>query len=135
MQSKKYTEVDYKTILASIGEGIIVIDRHQKIVFINKATEYMLGWKARDFIGKTWQDDIPVVCDKDGKQLSSNDLPMQKVLISDEMVATSSYFFSSKRQNIIPSSSHDFTNDYQCKDYWRRNDIPRYHERERHHER
>lgn len=102
MQPKEYIQADYEAILVSIGEGVIVIDRHQKVIFMNAAAEYMLGWKTRDFIGKTWQDDIPVVYDKDRKLLPSDALLMQKVFVSGETIATSSYFFLRKDKISFP---------------------------------
>jgi len=42
----------YEAILSYIGEGLVVIDTHGKIITFNKAAESLLGWTAQEAIGK-----------------------------------------------------------------------------------
>jgi len=40
-------------ILDSAGEGILGLDNHGKVIFINKAASLMLGWEVEELLGNT----------------------------------------------------------------------------------
>ncbi len=40
-------------ILDSAGEGILGLDNHGKVIFINKAASFMLGWEVEELLGNT----------------------------------------------------------------------------------
>ena len=40
-------------ILDSAGEGILGLDNHGKVIFINKAAALMLGWEVEELLGNT----------------------------------------------------------------------------------
>jgi PAS domain S-box-containing protein len=50
----------YEALLASIGQGLVVIDKHGRITTFNKAAESMLGWTAEEVMGKTLNKVIKV---------------------------------------------------------------------------
>jgi PAS domain S-box-containing protein len=50
----------YEALLASIGQGLVVIDKHGRIITFNKAAESMLGWTAEEVMGKTLNTVIKV---------------------------------------------------------------------------
>ena len=43
-------------ILDSAGEGILGLDNHGRVIFINKAATLMLGWQADELLGSTHHD-------------------------------------------------------------------------------
>lgn len=43
-------------ILDSAGEGILGLDNHGRVVFINRAASLMLGWEAEELLGNTHHD-------------------------------------------------------------------------------
>ncbi len=43
-------------ILDSAGEGILGLDNHGKVIFINKAASLMLGWEVEEMLGNTHHD-------------------------------------------------------------------------------
>jgi PAS domain S-box-containing protein len=43
-----------EALLTSIGDGVIATDHEGKIIFTNKETEQMLGWKTEEMIGSIW---------------------------------------------------------------------------------
>jgi len=47
-------------ILANIGEGLVIIDKYGKIITFNKAAEGMLGWTAKEAIGRDLADVIQI---------------------------------------------------------------------------
>jgi PAS domain S-box-containing protein len=40
-------------ILDSAGEGILGLDNHGKVIFINRAASLMLGWEVEELLGNT----------------------------------------------------------------------------------
>ncbi|MFA5260834.1 MAG: ATP-binding protein [Candidatus Omnitrophota bacterium] len=48
--------------LRSIGDGVITIDRQQRVTLINNVAETLTGWPQQDAVGKTF-DDIFVLVD------------------------------------------------------------------------
>ncbi len=42
-----------RTITASLGEGVVALDREGRIEFVNPAVEVKLGWSERDLLGLT----------------------------------------------------------------------------------
>ncbi len=43
----------FNLILDSAGEGILGLDNHGKVIFINKAAALMLGWEVEELLGNT----------------------------------------------------------------------------------
>jgi len=67
-EHKKNIEVGGKTlvekakdeaVLASIGHGVVTIDRDGNITFFNKAAETLTNWKSEEVIGKPWFETVP----------------------------------------------------------------------------
>ncbi len=67
-----------EAILLSLGEGLVVTDRHGKIVLVNPAFEKMLGLKEKNVIGKKLIDVISV--SEKGKEFSKDDCLIDKAL-------------------------------------------------------
>ncbi len=45
-----------EAILRSIGDGVFAVDKDLKIVLFNKAVEKLIGWKAKEVMGKTCRE-------------------------------------------------------------------------------
>jgi PAS domain S-box-containing protein len=68
-----------EALLASVGEGVLVVDMDGKILNLNKAGEEMLGLSGNKFLGKEWHKVIPLV-DENGDALPKDDRPIAKML-------------------------------------------------------
>lgn len=90
-----------EALLDSIGDGVIVIDKNGKTLFINEQTEALLGFSAGEIIGKNWSDIVPQAQDKDG-----NILPLEKraiyLAISSKKKVVASYYLVKKDKTTIP---------------------------------
>lgn len=90
-----------EALLGSIGDGVIVIDKSGKTLFINEQTESLLGFSATEIIGKNWSDVVPQAKDKDG-----NILPIEKraiyLAISSRKKVNDSYYLVKKDKTTIP---------------------------------
>ncbi len=65
-----------EAILASIGEGLIVVNEQGKIALVNKAFEVLIGWKAKEVHGKSLTEVIPMLNKK------NEEIPKSKRLIN-----------------------------------------------------
>lgn len=45
-----------QTTLFSIGDGVISVDKDQKIVFLNAAAEKLTGWRESEVTGKPFEE-------------------------------------------------------------------------------
>ncbi len=74
-----------QAIIASMGEGLFVVDKEYRIVLMNQAAEKLLGISIDDSIGKDLAELISI--DKDGKKLSRDERPVGRTLKSGEWIA------------------------------------------------
>jgi len=49
-----------EAILESIGDGLVAVDQNTRVIFMNDATEKLLGWKKNNVIGKSWFETVPM---------------------------------------------------------------------------
>lgn len=61
-----------EAILASIGEGLFVVDLAGKLILINRAFEDLLGWKKEEVLGRLFVELVPA---QDGE---GNSIPPEK---------------------------------------------------------
>ena len=75
------SQIDWKIILNSVSDGMIITDRDFKILFSNRAFSTMSGIEASNLIGKKCHDVFP------GKLCFSSDCPLTKLLsVNDQLV-------------------------------------------------
>lgn len=65
------------TILKSIGDGVIAVDKEGKISFMNPFAEDLSGWKQDEALGKRLKDVLNIVSGKTGNPLI---IPTEKIL-------------------------------------------------------
>ncbi len=65
-------------IIASMGEGVLVIDTHHRLKLINKTAEKFIGVKAQDVIGKNLEDFLQLF--RGSEQVPLEDRPIIKTL-------------------------------------------------------
>lgn len=85
-----------EAILASIGDGLIVADKEGKIIYINKASESLLGKRREDLVGKSFFESIPLE-DEKGELIPEEKRPVSITLSTGattvSTVASPSYYF------------------------------------------
>ena len=73
------SERKLRDIAASLGEGVLVVDLHGRVTFMNPEAERLLGWSETDLIGKNAHD-IVHFRSPDGFPLSIDACPSMKVV-------------------------------------------------------
>jgi PAS domain S-box-containing protein len=86
-------------ILSGIGEGIVVVDKDSRIIYMNNAAENMIGWKMSEMIGqlyyKVWN-----VQDDQGNVVSRE---IYSALATGKVItATTNYFYVRKDKTKFP---------------------------------
>lgn len=67
-------EAKEKALLESIGDGVIAVDKDRKVIYVNQATEQMLG--TEDMVGKPFLEAVPAQDEK------GNTIPSSERLIT-----------------------------------------------------
>ncbi|MCF7865014.1 MAG: PAS domain S-box protein [Candidatus Pacebacteria bacterium] len=95
-----------EAILASIGDGLVVVDKEGKITYINKSFEEMLGWKSQEIIGKSMVEIVPRE-DVDGVEVQFKERILTQVLSGKKFVAnlTNPFYYIRKDKSRFPVSS------------------------------
>lgn len=75
--------IDARTILDSLGDGVYVTDPDRRILYWNKAAERITGWLAEDIVGRTCFDNILSHVDKDGHHLCGREYcPLHRAIVT-----------------------------------------------------
>jgi len=74
------SQLDWRLILNSVSDGMIITDRHFKILFSNRAFSTMSGIEASNLIGNKCHDVFP------GNLCFSPDCPLTKLLSVDDQL-------------------------------------------------
>lgn len=69
-------------MLASIGDGVIIVNPDAKITFMNRSAQNSLGWKNTEIMGKLLLDVLPVE-DEQGEELSEKMRLISRALVAD----------------------------------------------------
>jgi PAS domain S-box-containing protein len=96
----------YEAILASIGNGLVVVDKEGKIIYINKSFEEMLGWKTQEIVGKSMVEVVPRE-DLNGIGVSFEERILTQVLAGQKFVAdlTNPFYYIRKDKSRFPVNS------------------------------
>jgi len=92
-------KVKDEAMFASIGEGLIAVNNNRKIINVNKKTEDLLGWTAKELIGKV----ITTLRleSEDGQLISLEKRPTSIALATQE-TANVVYYFVKKDRTRFP---------------------------------
>jgi len=92
-------KVKDEAMFASMGEGLIAVDKSSKVTAVNKAAEDMLGWKMKDLIGKEITT-LPLE-DEEGNPIPLEKRPANLALTTGKMM-NMTYFFVKKDNARLP---------------------------------
>jgi len=89
-------------LLASIGEGVLAIDRGGKIIMLNPAGEQITGFLEEELLGQTIKETLGL-WDKDEKQIADQDSPIAKVLTEGKKVTLSEIYLRKRDGTLFPA--------------------------------
>ncbi|KKT24956.1 MAG: Histidine kinase,histidine kinase,PAS domain-containing protein,GAF domain-containing protein [Candidatus Nomurabacteria bacterium GW2011_GWF2_43_8] len=95
-----------EAILASVGDGMIVVDKNRKIIFFSKSTEEITKWKAEDAVGRHTSE-IMQMEDEKGHPIPANQRPIHQALATRKTITTiptTSYYLVFKDGRRFPAT-------------------------------
>ena len=78
-----------EAIFASIGDGLVFVDKDMKTMLINRAAEVATGWSSPEILGKLWSDVVENSTEA-GKLVPPDEGPLHSVLLKRKTIATDS---------------------------------------------
>ena len=97
------SETRLREITANLGEGVYALDRNGIVTFVNPETEKLLGWAAKDLVGKdghsTFHYKTP-----DGTPISSDECPVHKTIRTGQVFRSLNDWLIRKDGTVIPVS-------------------------------
>ncbi len=84
-------EAKEKALLESIGDGVIAIDQDGNILYINQATEQMLGLHSDLVVGKSFAEVVPAENEK-GEPVLLTDRPFHIAAAANKSVSRNYYY-------------------------------------------
>ncbi|MDO8512875.1 MAG: PAS domain-containing sensor histidine kinase [bacterium] len=95
--------VKNEAMLVSIGDGLVVTDKNERILLVNKAFENILGWKKKEVMGKFLDKVIPMV-DENGKVISSSERLITKTIKKHATISISIATAEEEKEKINPET-------------------------------
>lgn len=92
-----------EAILASIGDGLVAVDKDGNIMFMNRAAEKMLGLETRQLVGKPFSEAWKVF-DEKGNQIPETERPITVALLGVITTTTTgpTYYYVRKDKTKFP---------------------------------
>ena len=77
---------NYFDLLSEFYEGVYVVDKHRKILFWNKGSERITGYKQEEVLNSFCYNNILNHVDQNGKNLCHDGCPLQETIISGKTI-------------------------------------------------
>lgn len=89
-----------EALIENIGEGILAVDKNEKIIALNKKTEAFFGWKENKMIGKKLLDNFNLA-DEEGRLIPTELRPIKLALTTGKLIQ-GTYFFHMDKDKSMP---------------------------------
>lgn len=90
-------------LLGSIGDGVIAINKEEKIIYLNQVAEKMFGWQSEEIVGKSCYEFCSIVDEKNNPVPLSKS-PIRLALLSNQRLENSSYYYARRDKTSFPGS-------------------------------
>ncbi|MGE4559376.1 MAG: PAS domain S-box protein [Desulfobulbus sp.] len=87
-QERRYAEARYRTILLSVGDGVIVCDGQGRVQLLNPVAEVLTGWLKEDAVGRPIEEVFNIV-NEGNRQAVEN--PVTRVLREGTVVGLANH--------------------------------------------
>ena len=77
-------DIDYKSLIENISDGLYLVDHNRKIIYWNQVAEKITGYRSEEVLGRRCRDNILIHVDKDGKSLCRGDCPIDATIVDGE---------------------------------------------------
>jgi diguanylate cyclase (GGDEF)-like protein/PAS domain S-box-containing protein len=84
MHGKAAMDIDYKSLIENISDGLYLVDHDRHIIYWNRVAEKITGYRSEEVLGRRCRDNILVHVDKDGKSLCRGSCPIDATMVDGE---------------------------------------------------
>lgn len=89
-----------RAIMASLGEGVCVLDEHGRVTFLNAAATEILGWTRTDLLGERLTEPV-FQHDAQGRPFAPDSHPLRRVVRDSVVVREAEAIFTGKNGRAI----------------------------------
>jgi len=97
-------EKKLQVIASALAEGVFVLDKEARLIFINPEAERLLGWTEAEIIGRDMHDIIHKQ-NADGSPVSRDDCPCLKTLVTGETHRVEDIVYTRKDGSTFPAAN------------------------------
>jgi PAS domain S-box-containing protein len=90
-----------EAILASIGDGVVVVDKMMRVILFNHAAEKIIGWKKRETKGRLWENIINLKTEG-GTPVPINQAPLYLALHGKHKTTYADFLYTRKNGTTFP---------------------------------
>ena len=91
-----------EALLSSIGEGVLAIDKEQKIIHLNKAGEKITGYLAEELLGKNFLATLGLWT-QEKKPVEAENSPVSQVLKEGKPVVIKDFYLKRRSGKLFPA--------------------------------
>lgn len=102
-KQEQESEARLREVTANLGEGVYVLDKNGIVTFVNPEAEKLLGWDARDLVGKDGHSSFHYKT-PDGTPIPSDDCPVHKTIRTGQVFRSQDDWLVRKDGIVIPVS-------------------------------
>lgn len=102
-KQEQESEARLREVTANLGEGVYVLDKNGMVTFVNPEAEKLLGWDAKDLVGKDGHNSFHYKT-PDGTPISSNECPVHKTIRTGQVFRSQDDWLVRKDGTVIPVS-------------------------------
>ena len=92
-----------EAILASIGDGVVVVNREMKITLFNRAAEKTTGWKKWETRTKSWPEIVNLKTEK-GASVPVNKSPLYLAIHGLHKTTYANFLYTRKNGTVFPAA-------------------------------
>lgn len=94
-------DIDYKSLIENIFDGLYLVDKNRSIIYWNHVAEKITGYRSEEVIGRRCRDNILVHVDENGKSLCHGRCPLEAT-IRDGEFRDAEVFLQHKNGHRVP---------------------------------
>lgn len=93
-----------KSMLESLGEGLVVLDKDGRVELLNRTAERLIGWTTEEVKGKSWYE-VGVLVDEKGNSVPAEKRMTQVVLKTGQARSTARNYYVRRDKTKFPVST------------------------------
>jgi diguanylate cyclase (GGDEF)-like protein/PAS domain S-box-containing protein len=77
-------DIDYKSLIENISDGLYLVDQNRHIIYWNRVAEKITGFGSDEVMGRRCRDNILIHVDREGNNLCEGSCPIDATMLDGE---------------------------------------------------